>query len=73
MEIYCVHDSNTLWRGYYTTLERAKEVLWELYIESGWYIEDKDNPSLMENIKNDFNEQLMITDVGSIELIKVND
>lgn len=73
MEIYCVHDSNSRWRGYYASLERAKEVLWELYVDSGWYEEDKDNPSLMESIKDYFNERLMISDIGHIELIEVED
>lgn len=73
MEIYCVHDSNSRWRGYYVSLERAKEVLWEMYVDSEWYEEEKDNPSLMEYIKDELNKELMISDIGCIELISVED
>lgn len=73
MVIYCVLDYMTRWRGYYTTLERAKEVLWDLYIESGFYNEDKKNPALMSSINDVFNRKLRIEDVGCIELISVED
>lgn len=73
MVIYCVHDFDSRWRGYYTTLERAKNVLWSLYVEKGWYDEDKENYSLMVSIKDFFNEEWRIDDVGSIEEIIVED
>lgn len=73
MVIYCVLDYMTRWRGYYSTLDRAKEVLWNLYIESGFYGEDKENPALMSSINNVFNRKLRIEDVGCIELISVED
>ena len=73
MVIYCVLDYMTRWRGYYTTLDRAKETLWNLYIESEFYVEDKENPTLMSSINNVFNSELRIEDVGCIELISVED
>ena len=73
MVIYCVLDYMTRWRGYYTTLDRAKETLWNLYIESEFYVEDKENPTLMSSINDVFNSELRIEDVGCIEVISVKD
>ena len=73
MVIYCVLDYMTRWRGYYSTLDKAKEILWDLYIESEFYREDKENPALMSSINDVFNSELRIEDVGCIELIYVED
>lgn len=73
MEIYCVHSLLSRWCGYYTTLEKAKEVLWELYEDTGWYEEDMDSPSLIAKMRDYLDEELAINDVGNIEVILVED
>ena len=73
MYIYEVIDShNYRYRGYYATLDRAKEKLWEMYKDgTGWYEED-DHVERLRNWET-LNEDWYIRGVGYISEIEVED
>ena len=73
MYIYEVMDSNNFrYRGYCSTLDRAKEKLWELYKDdSGWY--EEDDPQERMRHWETLNEDWYIRGIGYINEIEVED
>ncbi|MBQ4122270.1 hypothetical protein IJD44_00875 [bacterium] len=69
MFVYKLYDIETGDIALYATKEKAKEQLWELYVNSEYY--ETDTGEIKCSIKEEFDFEDMISDVGHVEAVEV--
>ena len=69
MFVYQLYDFETADITLYATKEKAKEQLWELYVNSEYYETDTDE--IKRGAKEEFDFEDTITDVGYVKAVEV--